>query len=217
MKNKWALYIGSGLLVIILFFAASSFYKKEEQNKLNFLAQQNYEIFMRDHSPRFGNTDAKVFLIEYLDPECESCRNFYPLVKELLNEFNGKVQLVVRYAPFHQNSKTAIRALEAARMQGKYWEALETLFYHQPEWGDHHNPQPDKIFDFIAQLGLDMDKLKVDMESESIEKIITQDLQDLQVINVRQTPSFYVNGKPLVEFGIEPLRKLVREEVEKQY
>src|SRR5690606_28131327 len=120
--------------------------------------------FVREYSPRFGSENAKVILTEFLDPECESCRAFYPVVKSLLSEFGDKVQLVVRYAPFHQNSRVAIKALEAARFQGKYWESLELLFFHQPQWGDHHNPRPELIFEFLSQLGLNMEQLKSDME-----------------------------------------------------
>ena len=131
--------------------------------------------------------------------------------------FKGKVQLVVRYAPFHQNSQIAIRALEAARMQGKYWEALELLFEKQPEWGNHHNPRPELIFDFLQSLNLNMERLKKDMESPLITKMIEQDYEDLRILNVRGTPSFYVNGRPLLNFGIGPLTELVKEEVEKAY
>ena len=132
MKNKLVIYIAVGLALVLAFVGATYMYQSSQKAKLDFLATEKSELFVRDHSPRYGNENAKVILTEFLDPECESCRAFYPVVKSFLNEFEGQIQLVVRYAPFHQNSKIAIKALEAARMQGKYWEALELLFYHQP-------------------------------------------------------------------------------------
>jgi protein-disulfide isomerase len=195
----------------------ASLFKKSQQERLSFLADENSEIFARDYSPRYGNEDAKVFLIEFLDPECESCRAFYPQVKTLLEEFKGKVQLVVRYAPFHNNSKIAIRALEAARLQGKYWEALELLFEKQPNWGDHHNPKPELIFSYLEELGLDMERIRTDMKSDKIEQMIVQDMTDLRTLDVRGTPTFFVNGKKLERFGIEPLRELLAKEVSLNY
>ena len=42
--------------------------------------------------------------------------------------------------------------------QGRYWEMLESLFAHQPEWGSHHDPKPERIPDYAKELGLDMKK-----------------------------------------------------------
>ena len=217
MKNKTYLYIGSAALLIAFFLLGTKLYKDSQSEKLTFLAQSSSEIFVRDHSPRYGNRDAKVYLIEYLDPECESCRRFYRPVKELIGQYEGKVQMVVRYAPFHGNSKIAIAALEASREQGKYWEALELLFQKQPEWGSHHNPQIEKIYDFLPSIGIDIAKLKEDMKAAKIQEIIKQDTEDLRTLNVRGTPTFFVNGKMPVGFGIEPLKELLDQEVEAAY
>jgi len=217
MKNKTYLYIGSAALLIAFFLLGTKFYKDSQNEKLSFLAQSSAEIFIRDYSPRYGSKDAKVFLIEYLDPECESCRQFYKPVKQLLGEYGDKVQLVVRYAPFHGNSKIAIAALEASRKQGKYWEALELLFEKQPEWGSHHNPQIEKIYEYLPSIGIDVAKLKEDMKDPKIQEIIKQDTEDLRTLNVRGTPSFFVNGKMPVGFGLEPLKELLDQEVQAAY
>ena len=87
----------------------------------------------------------------------------YPHVKNLIKEYEGKVQLVVRYAPFHGNSKIAVAALEAAKKQNLYWESLGLLFERQPEWGSHHHPRIDLIFDFLPSIGIDVNQLKLDM------------------------------------------------------
>lgn len=217
MKNKIILFSVSLLGLVIGYAGFKFFYDSNQIKEIEKQSTQNAEIFVRDHSPVYGNPSAKVTLVEFLDPECESCRRFYPDVKELLKEYDGKVKLVVRYAPFHHNSKIAIKALEAARIQGKYWEALEMLFYYQPEWGSHHDPRPEKIFEYLPKLGLDMDKLRKDMELPKMMDIIMQDMADLRTLNVRGTPTFFVNGKPLQQFGMEFLRQLVAREVLAKY
>jgi protein-disulfide isomerase len=217
MKNKTYLYIGSFALILGLFLLGTKLYKDSKNEALSFMAKEKAEVFVRPHSPRFGNPNAKVVLIEFLDPECETCRLFYPEIKKLIKEHKGKVQLVVRYAPFHGNSKIAVAAVEAARKQNLYWESLELLYKRQPEWGSHHNPRIDLIFEFLPALGLDIKKLKKDMENPAITKLIEQDVSDLKKLGVRATPSFFVNGRRLERFGLEYLKELIQDEINKRY
>jgi len=58
-----------------------------------------------------------------------------------------------------------------------------------------------------------MARLKDDMKSPDFTRIIEQDLQDVKTLNVRGTPEFFVNGKPLPSFGPEQLQKLVEQEL----
>jgi protein-disulfide isomerase len=217
MKNKKILFAGVAIVLVGLFVLAKNLYKNYESKRLGFLAQENASLFIKDYSPQYGAEDAKVYIIEFLDPECESCREMYPQVKALLKEFDGKVKLIVRYAAFHRNSHIAIAALEASRKQGKYWEALELLFNYQPAWGDHHNPQPNLIFEYLPEIGIDIEKLKVDMKDPKIEEMIAQEMSDLGKLNIRQTPTFFVNGKRVESFGIGYLRDAIKEEVSKHY
>lgn len=213
--NKQGLLIGIVTAVLVALFAGGAFfYKKQQAEKAGFLARENAEVFVRGHSPAYGDENAPVYLVEYLDPECEACRAFHPFVKKLLADHPGKIRLVVRYAPFHGNSKFAIRILEAARMQGKYWQTLDVLFHYQPLWGDHHHPQPELIWDYLKEVdGLDIDKVRQDMNSAHIEKLIEQDVADMTTLEVRQTPTFFINGKPLQEFGFEQLEAAVKAEM----
>jgi protein-disulfide isomerase len=215
MKNKKLVYVTFTVVLLGALFALGAWMYKSEQKKELSQRAGNTEVFVRPYSHKQGPDSASVILVEFLDPECESCREFYPLVKSIMNEFEGKVQLVVRYAAFHGNSKFAIKILEAAGKQSKYWETLALLFQHQPEWGSHHNPQPELIWNYLPSLGLDIEKLKADMEDPSIMKNLEQDTADGQTLMVRGTPSFFVNGKPLENFGYEPLRQMVAQELQK--
>jgi len=133
MKNKNIWIVVSAFLLIGFFLAGTYFYKKYESKRLGFLATENASLFVREYSPQLGSEEATVYLVEFLDPECESCAAIYPQVKKLLSDYEGQIKLVVRHVPFHKNSKFAIQILEAARKQGKYWEALDLLFRTQPK------------------------------------------------------------------------------------
>jgi protein-disulfide isomerase len=62
---------------------------------------------IRADSPAMGNKDAKVTLVEFLDPECEACGAIHPMVKELKFKYESKMRFVVRYMPLHGNSVLA--------------------------------------------------------------------------------------------------------------
>lgn len=216
-NKKKAIFAITSVLLIVAFIVAKFAFKEHRKDQLSFMALENVEIFVRDHSPKLGPDDAKVYLVEFLDPECESCKAFYPSVKQLLKLYPGKIKLVVRYVPLHRNSKHAIKVLEASRKQGKFWKTIETMFQTQSVWADHHNPQPEKLYDYLPAAGLDVKKLKEDMKDPAIMDVILQDQADAATLQVRATPSFFVNGKALESFGYEQLKALVESEINKHY
>ena len=99
----------------------------------------------RDYAPTAGPSDAKVQIVEFLDPACETCRSFYPFVKTMMAANPDKIRLSVRYAPFHDGSEFVVKVLEAANKQGKYWEALEALLAAQSNWAMNHTPDRPRL------------------------------------------------------------------------
>ena len=214
---KYVIFGVSCLVLVGAFIFGSSYYKKQQVEKFGFMAQENASTFIRDHSQTLGSDDAKVYLVEFSDPACETCSAFHPFVKKLMAVNPGKIKLVVRYAPFHDGADYFVKILEAARKQGKYWETLDVMYKTQNFWASHHNPQPQLIWKFLPKTGLDITKLKVDMNDPEITRIIQQDLADAKTLNVRKTPGFFVNGKPLTSFGYEQLQELVESEINEYY
>ncbi len=204
-------------VLIISFVVGSSYYKGKHAEKIGFLAQENAELFVRDHSQTLGSDDAKVFLIEFMDPACETCAAFSPFIKQLLATNHGKIKLVLRYAPFHQGADYFVKILEAAKKQGKYWETLDVMYKTQSYWASHHNPQPQKIWQFLPKAGVNIEQIRNDMNHPTIAKMIEQDLADAKTLNVRKTPGFFVNGKPLQTFGSKQLLQLVQSELRTNY
>lgn len=178
---------------------------------------------IREDSPTMGPADAKVTLVEFYDPECESCASFAPVVKKIYSDYGGKLRIVMRYMPLHKNSITAANFLEAAGEQGKYWEAQDLLFKKQGEWGEKHGAPPDPnapsinlLFDkYAKELGIDMDKARASINARKFDEKISRDRKDGQDLGVRKTPSFFVNGRELARFGEADLRSLIDEEMKK--
>lgn len=208
MKQK-VLFIIPAVFLLLAFAVGALFYTTQRTDATTQLPEEHRAILSRMHSPTLGNIDAKVQIVEFLDPACETCRSFYPLVKELMAANPGKIRLVVRYAPFHNGSDAVVAVLEAARKQGKFWPTLEALLAAQADWAPHHTPQVSLVWKHLEGLGLNLEQLKADMKATEIARLVAQDLDDARTLNVTKTPEFFVNGKPLPSFGYEPLKKLV--------
>ena len=207
----------TALVLIIAFMFGSSYYKGKQAEKIGFMAQENAELFVRDHSQTLGSDDAKVYLVEFMDPACETCAAFSSFVKQMVVDNPGKIKLVLRYAPFHEGADFPVKVLEAAKKQGKYWETLNVMYKSQPYWTRHHVVHPDKIWQFLPQAGVNVEQIRKDMNDPAIVKLIDQDLADAKTLNVRKTPGFFVNGKPLQTFGSKQLLQLVQSELDANY
>jgi len=217
MMKTHITFVLASLVLIAAFMFGSKYYHTKQTEKLRFMAQENFSLFVRDYSQTLGSDDAKVYLIEFMDPACETCAAFYPFVKQIMAANPGKIKLVLRYAPFHDGAEYFVKILEAAKKQEKYWETLEVMYKSQPYWASHHNPQPEKIWQFLPMAGLDIERIKQDMTDPAFAQMIEQDLADAKALNVQKTPGFLVNGKPLQTFGHQQLQELIYSELNAQY
>jgi len=213
MMQKALLFVVAAAGLALLFVLGTLAYKSEKVDASVQLAESNRARLVRMHSPTLGKDDAPVVIVEFLDPACGTCREFYPLVKAMMAANPDKIRLVLRYAPFHDGSDKVVAALAAARKQGKLWPALEALLASQDAWAPNHRPQIALALKHLEGLGLNLEQLRADMAAPEIAAMIAQDLEDAQALDVTKTPEFFVNGKPLPTFGYEPLKKLVDDAV----
>lgn len=214
MKQK-TLFIAAAVVLVAVFAGATQFYKSQKAEQAAQTAAKNREALLRFHSPTIGKSEAPVHIVEFLDPACETCSAFYPYVKQMMAANPDKIRLSVRYAPFHPGSDEVVKMLEATRKQGKYWESLETLLSSQAAWVQQHTARPEQVWPQLERVGLDLERIRNDMQSPDIARVVQQDLADAQTLNVTQTPEYFVNGRPLPSFGYDELKALVQEELAK--
>ena len=206
----------AGALVGVTLLAAFLYtgHREAEQSRtVEAVAAADASVFVRPHSRILGPMDAEVTVVEFFDPECEACRAVYPMVKRLLAEHPDDVRLVLRYMPLHGNAAYAASVLEAAGEQGRYWDMLETLLRHQPEWGSHHAPRPELIPQYAEQIGLDVQAIEEAVKSGRYRELVEIDHRDGIALGVRQTPTFFVNGKRLDQLGYAPLKAMIEQEL----
>lgn len=206
MKRK-SLFIAAAVVLVAVFAVGTLIYQRWNADSAQALGRE--ALLVRAYAPVEGSPLAKVNIVEFLDPACDTCRSFYPFVMRMMAANPGKIRVTVRYAPFHNNSDYVVKVIEAARKQGKWQETLEALFAAQPYWAPNHSPQTDRIWSQLSALGLDLDRVRQDMYAPDIAQNLAQDIADAKALNVTQTPEFFVNGKPMPSFGYEQLTALV--------
>lgn len=163
------------------------------------------DLLIRPHSPVLGPVDAPVTLVEFFDPSCEACRAFHPVVQEIRRQFPTQVRVVMRYTVFHQGSDEAVRILEVARMQDKFEQVLDAILEKQPTWALHDGPQMDVAWRVAGAVGLDLKKSETERLFPGITGVLNQDAADVEALGIRQTPTFFLNGKRLENISAESL------------
>jgi protein-disulfide isomerase len=216
MKNKKIVVITLLVLVVGFIFATYAF-KSNESNKVNGITSSKSEsTLVREHSPKFGENKKGVVVVEFIDPQCGPCGQFHPIVKKMYKENYEDISLVVRYLPNHQHSRFAVKLLEAARLQGKYTEALDAVFSNQDKWAETNNAKPELLWTFISKIdGIDIEKIKLDIKKPIFDEMMDIDANDSRKLGVRGTPTVFVNGKKLEVLSYRTLNELVESEIYK--
>lgn len=212
--KKLTVWILLGVALIVFFFGMYIYQRNSQSSQDQKISQQASRL-VRMHSPVVGPQNARVTIVEFFDPACETCRAFYPIVKDLMRRYPSDVRLVLRYVPLHQGSDKVVQLLEASKRQGKYWEVLESVLDAQPTWADHGSPNLPMAYKAAEDAGLDLQKALADASSPAIAAVLQQDVEDLRALEVIITPTFFVNGRGLPSFGADQLAALVAQEVAK--
>lgn len=141
-------------------------------------------------SPVKGPADAKVTVIEFSDFECPYCKRGADTVEQILKAYPKEVKVAFKHLPlpFHKNAMPAAKASIAAQKQGKFWEFHDVLFNNQKSLGQ------DFFEKTAANLKLDVEKFKKDMNDPETEKQVKADMELAQKHGIQGTPGFFVNG-----------------------
>ncbi|CAN5472094.1 hypothetical protein BH23CHL10_BH23CHL10_12330 [soil metagenome] len=143
---------------------------------------------VRDHIQ--GPHDAPVTLVEYGDYECPYCGRAAPVIRQLLERFEGRLRFVFRHLPLsdvHPNAALAAEAAEAAGAQGKFWEMRYSNFARQEAL------QLADLLRYAGELGLDAATLEEDLRSGKHAARVSKDVNSAGEAGVAGTPSFFIN------------------------
>ncbi|MEQ8229306.1 MAG: DsbA family protein [Rhodospirillales bacterium] len=174
------------------------------------IAARNDEIFNDPATPVGGNPEGDVSLVEFFDYNCPYCRRVAPTLVEIEKD-DAKLRFVYKEWPIlGPNSEFAARAALASRSQGKYVEFHKGLMLASGLMNE------SKVLKVAAQVGLDVDRLRQDMEAPEITTLIERNRELARALRITGTPSFVIGDQLLRGAAdAEVIRGYIREEREK--
>jgi len=148
-----------------------------------------------------GNPDAPVTLMEFGEYENEACAKANEVVKQLLNEYEGRIKFNFRHFPLtniHQRSMKAGEAAVGAAQTGKFWEMHNILFARRR----HLGTTSLKLYSLEA--GISNKKFLDDLVSSTYGWQVRGDQKAGLDKGVTEIPAFFINderfiGKPTFE------------------
>lgn len=151
-----------------------------------------------DDNPRVGPEDAPVVLTEFGDFGCPACRAWHNsgVIEQILGQYQGQIQFEWKDFPvITARSPKAAEAGQCAYDQDKFWE------YH-----DYVYEQPANVVDlsdralksYADDVGMNMEAFNACLDSGQHERTVQVDWQAAMNLGLRGTPSFLVNGKPVL-------------------
>jgi protein-disulfide isomerase len=161
-------------------------------------------------SGALGPDDAPVQVVELIDFQCPYCAKAHAELLELREKHGDDVQYVVRHVPLeiHTAAKGAAKASVAASKQGKFWPYHDAIFAHEG------GLDRDAFLKIAADLGLDLEQFKADLDSTAVSQAVDDDLRFSLKLGVVATPGFFVNGRFVNGFRPGQLGGIVQEELD---
>jgi protein-disulfide isomerase len=131
-------------------------------------------------------------------------------VKKIMQEYDGKIRLVIKEVPYRQRqySVNAALAALAAGDQGKYWEMHDLLFERWPQFDQ------DSLTRNAKEIGLDLERFKQSMDSKKHADAIERNFKLAEELHVFMTPTFFINGKKYDgELTYREFKKIIEDEL----
>lgn len=185
-------------------------YRADQERKSQQSAQENLkeyvEFFKSNDLPMAGNPEGDVTIVEFFDYNCGYCRKAFEDIQKIIDE-DKNIRVVFQEMPIlsPSSAKMATYALAALR-QGKYFEMHTAIM-------DYKGSQTDAAYIKLAEdLGLDIEKLKVDAASAEVKGEIEKAKKIANDLGIRGTPGFIIGDKIYPGYiGTDGLRRGIKE------
>jgi protein-disulfide isomerase len=161
-----------------------------EKTKLA-LKENAVDIYRRAGAPVAGNPKGDITVVEFFDYNCGYCKKAYGDIAKLI-EKDDKIRLVLKELPIlSKGSEEASKVAIAAKMQGRYWDVHRALISLRGEVNEQ------TALRAIDKLGLDMTRLKKDMESDEVKAEIGFVRELAQKMGIQGTPHFLIGDRAI--------------------
>ena len=152
-----------------------------------------------------GSPDAKVTLEEFGDFQCPPCGKLSEPINQIQHDYNRQVRFIFRNFPLinHLHARDAASAAEAAGLQGRFWQMHDLLYREQAVWSNSADARA--LFSaYAGYIGLNIERFKLDMESERVKERVAADQKQGLSIGVKNTPTIFLNNKEIEPKNLNP-------------
>lgn len=165
------------------------------------------ELSLED-TPFKGPADATVRVVEFSDFMCPYCRNLAGAFTNYMSQSSGRVAIYFKNYPLDKDCNPALSrtvhegacelALGAvcAHEQGKFWPYHDQVFAQPPD-----NATNDDVLRIATAAGLNATQMKTCLASPSASQTLTAHIEEAQRLEVRSTPTVFINGKRLAQIN----------------
>ena len=150
-----------------------------------------------EHGPSRGPEDAPVTIVVFQDLMCPYCSKVLGTIDQVMEEYPGKVRIVVKQFPVHKQAVLAAEASLAADAQGKFWELHDMMIANQEDL------TRDAIVGYAKQAGLDDKKIAAALDNHTYKDDLKKEVDAAVEVGVKATPEFLINGKDFT--GARPI------------
>lgn len=181
----------------VLLEASQALQQKQQQNmqqQAQSAIKDNAEQLFQSKLTTVGNAKGNVTIVEFFDYQCIHCKKMSPVMDSLVKKDSGLRIIYKEFPIFGKTSETASRAALAAGMQGKYLKMHEALLKLEKRLDDKI------VMDTAQSVGLDLKKLKTDMESKEVTEVLESNRQLAEKLHLMGTPAFIVGSTPDGQF-----------------
>lgn len=151
--------------------------------------KQDVKTLIRDHNPAKGTATAPVTIIAFVDFQCPFSHEGYSLFRQIENQYQSAVQIIFKHFPvesLHPQTNDVSLASTCAQEQNKFWEYYDLIFT---------NKQTDEVslLNYASQTGMNTIQFQQCLTNKKYQTQIDQDIQDGLMLQLRGTPTYFIN------------------------
>jgi protein-disulfide isomerase len=154
--------------------------------------------------PSKGAANAPITITMFSDMICPYCGNSLGTIDQLMDEYPGKLRIVMKQLPVHDAARMPAEANYAADAQGKFWEMHDLMAQHQDDLSRAN------VEVLAQQAGLDMPAFRAALDNHTYKPAVTADIASAKDIELNATPSFVINGRRVIgNLPVESMRAVI--------
>ena len=147
-----------------------------------------------------GPATAQLTIVEFSDFACPYCEQAHTILKKIVDRYPGKVKIVFRDMPLHENSVELALSARCAGEQGKFWEMHDQLFANQSNLTGTSTELTNVIDGLAGTIGVNPATFDNCYSTKKYLNDINTDFSDGNSLNLKGTPSWFLNGKLLTGY-----------------